>query len=103
MCVLGTARLPQLWTPVAGGALLGRLMWHVGKIIALHDETATARTITLDVADWPGHVAGQHVDGRLTAPDGYSAVRAYSIASAARSEGRGQITAQRLPSGEVQP
>ena len=78
-------------------------MWHVGKIIALHDETATARTITLEVADWPGHVAGQHVDVRLTAPDGYSAVRSYSIASAARSEGRVEITVERLPGGEVSP
>jgi len=78
-------------------------MWHVGKIIALHDETATARTITFEVADWPGHVAGQHVDVRLTAPDGYSAVRSYSIASAARSEGRVEITVERLHSGEVSP
>ena len=78
-------------------------MWHVGKVFALRDETATARTITIEVADWPGHVAGQHVDVRLTAPDGYSAVRSYSIASAARSEGRVEITVERLPSGEVSP
>ena len=78
-------------------------MWHVGKVFALRDETATARTFTLEVGDWPGHVAGQHVDVRLTAPDGYSAVRSYSIASAARSEGRVEITVERLPSGEVSP
>jgi len=78
-------------------------MWHVGKVIALHDETATARTITLEVADWPGHVAGQHVDVRLTAPDGYSAVRSYSIASGPNSEGRFELTVERLPDGEVSP
>jgi ferredoxin-NADP reductase len=78
-------------------------MWRVGTVVALHDETATARTITLEVPDWPGHVAGQHVDLRLTAPDGYSAVRSYSIASAPNSERRVQITVERLPNGEVSP
>jgi ferredoxin-NADP reductase len=78
-------------------------MWHVGEVIALHDETATARTIRLQVADWPAHVAGQHVDVRLTAPDGYSAVRSYSIASGPDSEGRVDLTVERLPNGEVSP
>lgn len=78
-------------------------MWNVGKVIALHDETATARTITFEVADWSVHVAGQHVDVRLTAPDGYSAVRSYSIASAPNSEGRVDLTVERLPNGEVSP
>ncbi len=88
---------------MAGAALLGRLMWHVGKVIALRDETVTARTITLEVADWPGHVAGQHADVRLTAPDGYSAVRSYSIASGPNSEGRVELTVERLSNGEVSP
>jgi ferredoxin-NADP reductase len=78
-------------------------MWRVGTVVALHDETATARTIALEVPDWPGHVAGQHVDVRLTAPDGYSAVRSYSIASAPNSEGLVQITVERLANGEVSP
>jgi ferredoxin-NADP reductase len=78
-------------------------MWHVGEVIALQDETATARTIRLQVADWPAHVAGQHVDVRLTAPDGYSAVRSYSIASGPDSEGRVDLTVERLPNGEVSP
>jgi ferredoxin-NADP reductase len=78
-------------------------MWRVGTVVALHDETATARTITLEVRDWPGHVAGQHVDVRLTAPDGYSAVRSYSIASAPNSEGLVQITVERMLNGEVSP
>jgi ferredoxin-NADP reductase len=78
-------------------------MWRVGTVLALHEETATARTIVLEVADWPGHVAGQHVDVRLTAPDGYSAVRSYSIASAPNSETRVELTVERLPDGEVSP
>ena len=78
-------------------------MWRDGTVVALHDETATARTIALAVPDWPGHVAGQHVDVRLTAPDGYSAVRSYSIASAPNSDGRIEITVERLPNGEVSP
>ena len=78
-------------------------MWRVGKAVALHDETASARTLTLEVLDWPGHIAGQHVDVRLTAPDGYSAARSYSIASAPNSEKRLEITVERFPSGEVSP
>jgi ferredoxin-NADP reductase len=78
-------------------------MWRVGTVFALHDETATARTITLEVPDWPGHVAGQHVDVRLTASDGYSAVRSYSIASAPNSKRRVELTIERLPNGEVSP
>jgi ferredoxin-NADP reductase len=89
---------------MAGTALFGRrVMWRVGTVVALHDETATTRTITLEVPDWPGHVAGQHVDVRVTAPDGYSAVRSYSIASAPNSEERVEITVERLPDGEVSP
>jgi len=78
-------------------------MWHVGKVTALHEESATARTIILEVADWPGHVAGQHVDVRLTAADGYSAVRSYSIASGPNSGGRVELTVELLPNGEVSP
>src|SRR6202007_1239560 len=102
--LLGRPRLSHLWGPMAGTALFGRPgMWRVGTVVALHDETATARTITLEVPDWPGHVAGQHVDVRLTAADGYSAVRSYSIASAPNSEGRVELTVERLPDGEVSP
>jgi ferredoxin-NADP reductase len=78
-------------------------MWRVGTVVALHDETATARTIMLEVPDWPGHVAGQHVDVRLTAADGYSAVRSYSIASAPNPKNCVEITIERLPNGEVSP
>jgi len=79
------------------------VIWRVGTVVDLRDETATARTIILAVPDWPGHVAGQHVDVRLTAPDGYSAARSYSIASAPNSGGRVEITVERLLDGEVSP
>jgi ferredoxin-NADP reductase len=79
------------------------VIWRTATVVGLHDETPTARTLTLAVRDWPGHVAGQHVDVRLTAPDGYSAVRSYSIASAPSSDGRIEITVDRLPNGEVSP
>src|SRR5215468_10008401 len=82
---------------------LGRLMWHVGTVTAVRDETATARTIALEVPDWPGHVAGQHVDVRLTAADGYSAVRSYSIASGPNFDRRVELTIERLADGEVSP
>ena len=87
---------------MAGTAVLG-VKWYTATVIGLRDETATARTIMLEVRDWPGHVAGQHVDVRLTAPDGYSAARSYSIASAPSSNGRIEITVERLPNGEVSP
>jgi ferredoxin-NADP reductase len=78
-------------------------MWRVGTVIALRDETTTVRTITLTVPGWPAHLAGQHVDVRLTAADGYSAVRSYSIASAPNRDSRVEITVERLPDGEVSP
>jgi uncharacterized protein DUF3131 len=77
-------------------------MWHVGKVIALRDETPTARTIALEIPDWPGHASGQRVDVRLTAPDGYSAVRSYSIASTP-TERRVELTVEqwRAPKNSV--
>lgn len=79
------------------------MTWRRATVVGLHDETAAARTLALAVREWPGHVAGQHVDVRLTAPDGYSAVRSYSIASAPSSDGRIEITVERLANGEVSP
>lgn len=78
----------------------------MGTVASLHDETATARTIVLDVPDWAGHLPGQHVDVRLTAADGYSTQRSYSIASAADDRAKPpmlELTVQRLPDGEVSP
>ena len=88
---------------MAGTAVLGRVIWRTAKVVGLHDEIATARTLALAVNDWRGHIAGQHVDVRLTAADGYSAARSYSIASAPSSDGLIEITVERLPNGEVSP
>jgi len=80
--------------------LRARLSWRAATLVDLRDETPTARTLVLDVPDWPGHLAGQHVDVRLTAPDGYSTQRSYSIASAADGT-RVELTVQRVIDGEV--
>ncbi len=86
---------------MAGTAVRGRLTWQVATVATTADETDSVRTIALDLPDWPGHQAGQHLDIRLTAEDGYSAERSYSIASA-----NGEpvaITVERLDDGEVSP
>jgi ferredoxin-NADP reductase len=70
--------------------------------VELVDETARARSVVLDLADWPGHRAGQHVDVRLTAEDGYQAQRSYSIASAPEDDYL-VLTVERLEDGEVSP
>jgi ferredoxin-NADP reductase len=70
-------------------------------VLAVSDETRAVRTIVLEVPDWPGHRAGQHVDVRLTAEDGYQAERAYSIASAPGEPVA--VTVEALPDGEVSP
>ena len=97
---------------MARATLPGRLTWLVATVRETREETATARTLILDVPGWPGHVAGQHVAARLTAADGYAAQRDYSIASAgsanpgtagAQDAGRLEITVQRLADGEVSP
>jgi ferredoxin-NADP reductase len=87
---------------VARAAVPGRLTWLVATVKQTKDETATARTLTLDVPGWPGHLPGQHVTVKLTAEDGYSTQRDYSIASAPEA-GRLEITVQRLEDGEVSP
>jgi len=68
----------------------------------LIDETPATRSIVLDPPAWPGHRAGQHVDVRLTAEDGYQAERSYSIASAPEDEHL-VLTVERLDDGEVSP
>ena len=86
---------------MAGTALRRRLTWQVAKVSAVTVETASVRTLTLDVPDWPGHRAGQHLDIRLTDEDGYVAERSYSIASAPGEPVA--ITVERLDDGEVSP
>jgi ferredoxin-NADP reductase len=86
---------------VAGATVLRRLTWQVATVGEVVEETPRVRTIVLDLPDWPGHRAGQHLDVRLTAEDGYRAEREYSIASAP-GEPVG-ITVERLDDGEVSP
>jgi ferredoxin-NADP reductase len=73
----------------------------VATLVDARRETASARTLVLEVPDWPGHLPGQHVDVRLTAPDGYSTQRSFSIASAWSGDGRIELTIQRVIDGEV--
>jgi ferredoxin-NADP reductase len=81
---------------MARAAVPGRLTWRVATVKETKDETATARTLTLDVPGWPGHEPGQHVAVKLTAADGYSAQRDYSIASAPEG-GRVELPVAELP------
>jgi ferredoxin-NADP reductase len=83
-------------------ALRRRLSWHVATVADVRRETASARTLVLDVPDWPGHEAGQHLDVRLTAPDGYRASRSYSVSSA-WSGATIELTVENVPDGEVSP
>jgi ferredoxin-NADP reductase len=85
---------------MARAAVRGRLNWMLGEVVELIDETPRVRSLVLDIQDWPGHLAGQHVDVRLTAEDGYQAQRSYSIASAPE-ERHLVLTVERLPDGEV--
>jgi ferredoxin-NADP reductase len=78
------------------------IVWRVATVSRTVPETASAKTIVFDVPDWPGHVAGQHVDVRLTAEDGYQAQRSYSIASAPEDSGL-SLTVERIDDGEVSP
>jgi ferredoxin-NADP reductase len=86
---------------VARTTVRGRLSWQVAGVEDVVEETPRVRTIVLDVPDWSGHRAGQHIDVRLTAEDGYRAEREYSIASAPGEPVA--ITVERLDDGEVSP
>jgi ferredoxin-NADP reductase len=71
-------------------------------VVKLVPETARVTTLVLDLPGWPGHLAGQHVDVRLTAEDGYQAERSYSLASAPEDDHL-ELTVERLEDGEVSP
>jgi ferredoxin-NADP reductase len=90
-------------------ALPGRLsvppapiVWRAATVTDVIVETPSAKTLVLSLPGWPGHLAGQHVDVRLTAEDGYQAQRSYSIASAPEA-GMLMLTVERLDDGEVSP
>jgi ferredoxin-NADP reductase len=84
---------------VSGGLKLRRT-WRPAVLIERRQETPSAATLVLEVSGWPGHLAGQHLDVRLTAPDGYQAARSYSLAAPANRE-QIEITVQGVPDGEV--
>ena len=79
-----------------------RLEWRVARVTEARDETPRTRTIVLDVPEWPGHRAGQHVDVRLVAEDGYEAQRSYSIASSPERKAV-ELTIEEIENAEVSP
>ena len=81
---------------------LYRTVWRLAEVVDVVPETPRTKSLVLEVPGWEGHRAGQHVDVRLTAPDGYQAQRSYSIASAPE-DGRLVLTVDRLDDGEVSP
>jgi ferredoxin-NADP reductase len=87
---------------LAGATVLGRLTWQVATVAELVDETPRTRTLVLEIDGWDGHRAGQHVDVRLTAEDGYQAERSYSIASGP-DDAPLELTVERIDDGEVSP
>lgn len=96
----GTTEPPRVAAAARPRTLGARLRWRAATLVARHDEAAAARTLAFDVPDWPGHLAGQHVDLRLTAEDGYSTQRSYSVAGVGP---RVELTVQRVADGEVSP
>jgi ferredoxin-NADP reductase len=88
---------------LAGTALQRRLIWRTAEVVDVIDETPRVRTLLLTVPEWPGQLAGQHVDVRLTAEDGYQTQRSYSISSAPSDDQRIALTVERLDDGEVSP
>jgi ferredoxin-NADP reductase len=87
-----------------GGLIVApaRIAWRLAAVKDVIVETPRAKTLVLDVPGWRGHLAGQHVDVRLTAEDGYQAQRSYSIASAPEDAALA-LTVERLEDGEVSP
>jgi ferredoxin-NADP reductase len=79
-----------------------KLRWRVARVVDSAPETESAQTIGLTVPGWSGHLAGQHIDLKLTSEDGYSAQRSYSLSRPADCE-RIELTVQRIDDGEVSP
>jgi ferredoxin-NADP reductase len=77
--------------------------WQLATVAAIRDETPSVRTIAFSLPQWTGHLAGQHVDVRLTSDDGYQAERSYSIASPSGRTALIEITIERITDGEVSP
>ncbi len=83
--------------------MAGPISWQLATVTAIRDETPTVRSLTLGVPAWAGHRPGQHLDLRLTAADGYSVERSYSIASEPERADEIEITVERIDDGEVSP
>ncbi len=79
-----------------------KLAWRIGEVVETSPDTPRTKSLFVEVPGWEGHRAGQHVDVRLTAEDGYQAQRSYSIASAPEN-GRVELLVERLDDGEVSP
>jgi ferredoxin-NADP reductase len=79
-----------------------RLNWQLGTVVEIRQETPSVKSLTLDVPGWTRHSAGQHVDVRLTAEDGYQTQRSYSIASPPEDTYL-MLTVERIEGGEVSP
>src|SRR5499426_2378047 len=79
-----------------------RLKWQLAQVREIVVETYRVKSLLLHVANWRGHLSGQHVDIRLTAEDGYQAQRSYSIASPPEDELL-TLTVERVDNGEVSP
>jgi ferredoxin-NADP reductase len=78
-------------------------LWQIGTVIAIKPETPHVKSFRIRLPMWMAHLPGQHYEVRLTAPDGYSAQRSYSIASSPLDEGEIELTIDRLEEGEVSP
>ena len=83
--------------------MAGPITWQLATVSAIREETPTVRSFSLSLPGWTRHRAGQHVDVRLTAEDGYSVERSYSIASEPERTGEIEVTVERIPDGEVSP
>lgn len=77
-------------------------LWLVATVVEARRTTPHGRVLTLRVGGWPGNLAGQHVDLRLTAEDGYQAVRSYSLASTGDDDLL-ELAVDEVPDGEVSP
>src|SRR5215210_2228994 len=101
-----TTEIPGASSAIGGTSVTAvqprRLLWRLAEVVEVVPETTRTKSVVLEVPGWEGHKAGQHVDIRLTAEDGYQAQRSYSIASAPEDE-RLVLTVERLDDGEVSP
>src|SRR5262245_60208981 len=107
--ILGVSRLSQLRGPLERAALRRRLngmaqqlKWQLGTVVETRQETPRVKSLIVDLPDWTTHFAGQHVDVRLTAEDGYQAQRSYSIGSPPE-DAHLMLTVERIDDGEVSP